>query len=96
MQVSGDDNPNQHWEFTHKPIASINNTAGVDGYFGTRLVVTWGYQDHIGTAFTAFTGSTAANIDVGAELRASLQVSAKGIGVKNHGGLHYQQGQISG
>ena len=94
MRVSGDDNPNQHWEFTHKPIASINNTAGVDGYFGTRLVVTWGYQDHIGTAFTAFSGSNAN--PVGAELRASLQISAKGIAAHDYGAIHFQQGQISG
>jgi len=94
LRVSGDDNPNQHWEFTHKPIASINNTAGVDGYFGTRLVVTWGYQDFVGTAFTAFQGSNTRA--VGADLRASIQISAKGIKAHDHGSLHYQQGQISG
>ena len=28
-----------YYDFSHKTIASINNTAGVAGYFGTRIVV---------------------------------------------------------
>ena len=37
------DPQNRHFEFTDKPIASINNTSNVGGYFGTRLVVTHSY-----------------------------------------------------
>ena len=100
MRVSGDDNLDKHFEFTHKPIASIQDGANLSGpngqdpgYYGTRLVVTWGYQDFIGV-ITAFRGSNTQ--PTGAELRASIKLSTKGIGAKNHGSVHYQQGQLSG
>ena len=100
LRVSGDDNLDKHFEFTHKPIASIQDGAKLSGpngqdpgYYGTRLVVTWGYQDFIGV-ITAFRGSNTQ--PTGAELRASIKLSTKGIGAKNHGSVHYQQGQLSG
>ena len=37
------DPQNRHFEFTDKPVASINNTSNVGGFFGTRLVVTHAY-----------------------------------------------------
>jgi len=53
-----------YYDFSHKTIASINNTAGVGGFFGTRVVVT-NNSSGIATAF-------AANY---AELRRSMKVS---------------------
>ena len=49
------DPQNRHFEFTDKPIASINNTSNVGGYFGTRLVVTHNYGAIVGvhTAFVS-------------------------------------------
>tara|TARA_B100000902_G_scaffold283009_1_gene268995 strand:+ start:235 stop:783 length:549 start_codon:yes stop_codon:yes gene_type:complete len=53
-----------YYDFSHKTIASINNTAGVGGFFGTRIVVT-NNSSGIATAFAA---------DY-AELRRSMKVS---------------------
>jgi uncharacterized membrane protein YbhN (UPF0104 family) len=52
------------YDFSHKTIASINNTANVGGFFGTRIVVT-NNSSGIATAFAA---------DY-AELRRSMKVS---------------------
>jgi len=53
-----------YYDFSHKTIASINNTAGVGGFFGTRLTIT-NNSSGIATAFAA---------DY-AELRRSMKVS---------------------
>jgi len=53
-----------YYDFSHKTIASINNTANVGGFFGTRIVVT-NNSSGIATAFAA---------DY-AELRRSMKVS---------------------
>ena len=65
------DPQNRHFEFTDKPIASINNTSNVGGYFGTRLVVTHNYGAIVGvhTAFVSGDGQTA-------ELRDVVHISA--------------------
>jgi len=84
---------NKHWEFTHKPVESINNTAGINGYFSTRIVVSYGYQDWAGI-MTAFTGDN--SYDVGTELRDSILVSVKGTAAQPYGAAYYQQVQVSG
>ncbi len=61
----------------------MDNTAGVDGFYGTRIVV-----DH-----DSSTGNPAALIPTNsAELRGSFMVAALGTG---SGTLHYQQIQSS-
>jgi len=71
-----------YYNFSHKPIASINNTAGVSGFFGTRVVVTHNYTG-IATAFAA---------DY-AELRRSMKVSV--ISNASSGKAFIQQVQVS-
>jgi len=71
------------YNFTHKIVSSINNTAGVDGFYSTRIVV-----DH-----DSSTGNPAALIPTNfAELRDSFMVAALGDGT---GKIHYQQVQSS-
>ena len=88
------DPQNRHFEFTDKPIASINNTAGVGGYFGTRLVVTHSYGAIVGvhTAFVSGDGQTA-------ELRDVVHISAlakpNGHGLAATGAVHFQQVQVT-
>jgi hypothetical protein len=74
-----------YWNFTHKIVASVDNSAGVSGFFNTRITVNNDYG--VGYAHTAL-------IDTNfAELRGSFKVSALGDGT---GTLHYQQIQSSG
>ena len=71
------------YNFTHKIVSSVNNTAGIDGFYSTRIVV-----DHDSSA-----GNPAALIPTNfAELRGSFMVAALGDGT---GKLHYQQIQSS-
>ena len=70
------------YNFTHKIVSSINNTAGVDGFYSTRIVVDHDYG--VGYAHTNVIGH--------AELRGSFMVAALGTGT---GTLHYQQVQTS-
>ena len=53
-----------YYDFSHKTIASINNTAGVGGFFGTRIVV----SNNSAGIVTAFAAPYA-------ELRRSMKVS---------------------
>jgi len=69
-------------DFSHKTIASINNTAGVDGFFSTRVVVN-NNSSGVATAFDA----------PYAELRRSLKVSA--ITNAGSGKAFIQQVQVS-
>jgi hypothetical protein len=72
------------YNFTHKIVSSVNNTAGVDGFYSTRIVVdhdSWCWKCH-----TALIGTNSA------ELRGSFMVAALGTG---SGTLHYQQVQTS-
>ncbi len=72
------------YNFTHKIVKTVDNTAGRDGYHGTRIVV-----DHDSSA-----GNPAALLSTSyAELRGSFMVAAYGDGT---GTLHYQQIQSAG
>ena len=71
-----------YYDFSHKTIASINNTADVHGYFSTRVVVSHN-SSGIVTAFAA---------DY-AELRRSLKVSV--ITNASTGKAFIQQVQVS-
>ena len=88
------DPQNKHFEFTDKPIASINNTANVGGFFGTRLVVTHSYGAIAGvhTAFVSGDGQTA-------ELRDVVHISAlakpNSHGNAATGAVYFQQVQVT-
>ena len=72
------------YDFTHKIVKTVNNTAGRDGYHGTRIVI-----DH-----DSSTGNPAALLSTShAELRGSFMVAPYGDGT---GTLHYQQIQSAG
>ena len=89
------DPQNRHFEFTDKPIASINNTSNVGGYFGTRLVVTHSYGAIAGvhTAYVSGDGQTA-------ELRDVIHISAlakpNSHGNAATGAVYFQQIQRTG
>ena len=70
-------------DFTHKIVSSVNTTAGIGGFYSTRIVVDHDYG--VGYAHTDVIGQ--------AELRGSFMVAAYGDG---SGTLHYQQVQSSG
>ena len=70
-------------DFTHKIVSSVNTTAGIGGFYSTRIVVDHDYG--VGYAHTNVIGQ--------AELRGSFMVAAYGDG---SGTLHYQQVQSSG
>ena len=71
------------YNFTHKIVSSVNNTAGIDGFYSTRIVV-----NH-----DSSTGNPAALTPTNsAELRGSFMVAALGDGT---GKVHYQQIQSS-
>jgi hypothetical protein len=70
-----------YYNFTHKEVLSVNNSADVSGYFSTRIVVD---NDSTGIT-TAFASS--------GDMRKSLKVGTFGTGA---GTLYYQQVQISG
>ena len=70
--------------FTHKIVDSVNTTAGVDGYFNTRIIVNHD-SSGIHTNYVAQTPGP----DY-AELRGSFMVAGYGDG---SGTLHYQQVQ---
>jgi len=88
------DPQNRHFEFTDKPVASINNTSNVGGYFGTRLVVTHSYGAIAGvhTAYVEGPSETA-------ELRDVVHISAlakpNGHGLAATGAVHFQQVQVT-
>ena len=71
-----------YYNFTHAPVLSIDNTAGVDGYFSTRMTV--GYNSS--GIITAFNPTYA-------DIRLSQKISAYGVG---SGTLYLQQVQITG
>ena len=89
------DPQNRHFEFTDKPVASINNTSNVGGYFGTRLVVTHSYGAIAGvhTAYVSGDGQTA-------ELRDVIHISAlakpNSHGNAATGAVYFQQVQRTG
>jgi hypothetical protein len=69
-----------YWNFTHKIVASVNNTAGINGFYNTRITVNNDYG--VGYAHTSLISTNFA------ELRGSFMVAALGTG---SGTLHYQQ-----
>jgi hypothetical protein len=71
-----------YYDFTHQKVLSVDTTAGIDGYFQTRMVVNHN-SSGIVTAFSA----------ADATIIRSNKVSAYGAGA---GTLYYQQVQISG
>ena len=74
--ASGQENLN----FSHKIVSSVDSTAGVGGYYSTRVVI-----DYDSSSVT-----TALSPSSYAELRGSFMVAARGDG---SGTLHYQQVQ---
>jgi hypothetical protein len=74
--------PNQsYYNFSHKQVLSVNDSAGVGGYYSTRIVV------------DANTSGIVTAFDDYGDLRKSLKVGTFGTGA---GTLYYQQVQISG
>jgi hypothetical protein len=71
-----------YYDFTHKQVLSVDTSAGVNGYYQTRMTVAHN-SSGISTAF----GSSDASVT------ASNKVSAYGAGA---GTLYYQQVQITG
>ena len=79
LSVTGQD----YLNFTHKIVSSVDSSAGVNGFYSTRIVVDHDYG--VGYAHTNVIGH--------AELRGSFMVAAFGDGT---GVVHYQQVQSSG
>jgi len=72
------------YDFSHKIVSSVNTTAGVSGYFSTRIIVN---ND-------SSTGNPAALLDTSyAELRSSFKVAALSTG---SGKCYVQQVQVTG
>ncbi len=71
-----------YYDFTHQQVLSIDTSAGVDGYFSTRMTVNYN-SSGIVTAFSA----------ADASIVVSNKVSAYGVG---SGTLYFQQVQITG
>jgi hypothetical protein len=69
------------YNFTHKQVLSVNNTADPSGYYSTRIIV----DNNSSGIVTAF--------DDYGDMRKSLKVGTFGTGA---GTLYYQQVQISG
>ena len=79
-----------YYDFSNKTVASVNTTAGVDGYFGTRIVVNNDYG--VGYS-TAFKGNNNTAVPY-AELRDQIIVGNRGTG--GAGALYFQQVQKPG
>jgi len=73
-----------YFDFTSKVVQSVNTTAGVSGYFNTRIVVN---TDTSGIV-------TAYNSDNWSQLRGTFEVAA--ITPGSTGALYVQQVQVSG
>ena len=71
-----------YYNFTHQRVVSIDTSAGVDGYFSTRMTVDYN-SSGIVTAFSAADASVVV----------SNKISAYGVG---SGTLYFQQVQITG
>lgn len=73
-----------HHNFTHREVLSVDTSAGVTGYFQSRMTVSYN-SSGIVTAFTS----------ADASVTASNKVSAFG-GAGSSGVIHFQQVQITG
>jgi hypothetical protein len=80
--VSLSANGQSYYDFTHQRVLSVDTTAGVDGYFQTRMTINYNSS---GIA-TQFSSNDATVIT-------SNKVSAYGVGA---GVVYYQQVQIAG
>ena len=93
LTVTGQD----YYDFSHKLVKSINSTAGLNGYFSTRINVNYDYgDDNPGGIQTTF--NNAGQVPY-AEMRSSFVVgaqSATGLGAQGIGALYIQQVQTSG
>ena len=78
-----------YYDFSHKIVTSVNSTAGVSGYFSTRIVVDNDYG--VGYAHTAIDPTNAGDW---AELRGSFKVAA--LTSTGTGTIYAQQVQVSG
>ena len=89
LTVSGNGTGTQsNFDFTEKPVASINNTSDVNGYFSTRITVT--YDSSAGSVPTVLDAPFA-------ELRDTLVVGAiRPTSGSDTGNIFYQQVQITG
>ena len=73
-----------YYNFTHKIVASVNNSTNIDGYYSTRIVID---TDSSGIV-TAFSSSN------DAEMRKSFKVAA--VAPSGTGSLYIQQVQVTG
>ncbi len=93
LTVTGQD----YYDFSHKLVKSINSTAGLNGYFSTRINVNYDYgDDNPGGIQTTFNNAGQVSY---AEMRSSFVVgaqSATGLGANGIGALYIQQVQTSG
>ena len=93
LTVTGQD----YYDFSHKLVKSINSTAGLNGYFSTRINVNYDYgDDNPGGIQTTFNNAGQVSW---AEMRSSFVVgaqSATGLGAQGIGALYIQQVQTSG
>ena len=89
LTVSGNGTGTQsNFDFTEKPVASINNTSDVNGYFSTRITVTY---DSSGAGVPTVLDAPFA------ELRDTLVVGAiRPTSGSDTGNIFYQQVQITG
>ena len=81
--VTSDNGGQDYYDFTHKPVTAVSTSAGVDGFFSTRI-----------TVGTDTSGIANAFSDPDASLRNSVKVAA--ITDQGTGALYTQQVQISG
>jgi len=72
-----------YYNFTHAQVTAVDTSTGIDGYYQTRMTVTYNSSGIV----TAFSASSYATISI------SNKVSAYGVG---SGTLYFQQVQISG
>ncbi len=70
------------FDFTHQNVLSVNNTAGIDGFFGTRCVIDYNSSSVVGTFDPNY-----------ATLRRSIKVAA--VTTSGSGTVHIQQVQRS-
>ena len=84
--TNGGGGDQSYYDFSHKCVASVNNSAGVNGYFGTRCIINNNYG--VGYAHTALSSSNYA------ELRGSFKVAC--LTSTGSGNAYIQQVQVSG
>ena len=84
--TNGGGGDQSYYNFSHKCVASVNTSAGVNGYFGTRCIINNNYG--VGYAHTALSSSNYA------ELRGSFKVAC--LTSTGSGNAYIQQVQVSG